>query len=84
MLKSIGYAYASSTYAARLHRARQGCYFIELKSDETDTNPRLIPTAFDCLKSADRAARDMHWAAWSRYSMRVDSPPAVIAELMAR
>lgn len=71
-LKSIGYAYPTSDIAERLCRSKAGCYFIKMKESETDTNGKLVPIAYDCLKSASRAARDMHWAAWSRYSRRLD------------
>lgn len=74
MLKSIGYAYPSSTMAVRLHRAKQGCYYIEFKDSEEAPSDRFYPIAFDCLKSADRAARDMHWLAWSLYSKRSGAP----------
>lgn len=71
MFKSIGYAYPTSIIAERLNRTKQGCYFIETLADECDTKPTLYAIPFDCLKSAERAARDMHWAAWSRYSKRL-------------
>ena len=70
MLKSICYAYPTSTMAEKLNRYNDGCYFIEFTECESKPAKSFYPIAFSDLKECDRVARDMHWAAFSRYSRR--------------
>jgi hypothetical protein len=72
MIKSIGYAYASSTYAARLGRAKSGCYYVETMTREFATRPKSLDGPFATKLEAETFANGID-AEWSRYTMRAAS-----------
>ena len=69
MHKAIEYAYGTSDTARRLGRARQGCYFIEVKAHYSDVKARRIEGPFDTLVDAECAAAAIA-ADWSPYTKR--------------
>lgn len=69
MIKSIGYAYASSTYATRLGRAKSGCYYVETKPSETVARSKSFHGPFDTVSDAETFANGID-APWSRFTMR--------------
>lgn len=69
MHKAIEYAYATSDTAKRLGRARQGCYFIEVKAHYSDVKRKRIEGPFDTIEDAEEAASFIQ-ADWSPYTKR--------------
>ena len=69
MIKSIGYAYASSTIAKRLGAAKAGCYFVEVKRHETQANATSLRGPFETIEQAELHASAIA-CDWSRYTKR--------------
>lgn len=68
-IKAIGYAYASSTIAARLGAARHGCYYVETKASELDTRHTSLRGPFETIEQAELHASAIA-CDWSRFTMR--------------
>lgn len=69
MIKSIGYAYASSNTAKRLGAYRTGCYFISTHRDETDHIDRALIGPFATIEEAEERAKGVE-GRWSRFTRR--------------
>lgn len=67
-IKSIGYAYATSTYATRLGARSTGCYYVEVKACELSTEPRELSGPFDTVEHAEAfaSAIGLDWSAYTR------------------
>lgn len=68
-VKSIGYAYASSTYAARLGASSTGCYYVQTKASETATRALSLRGPFATIEDAEAFAADIT-GDWSRFTRR--------------
>jgi hypothetical protein len=68
-IKSIGFAYATSTFATRLGAGDTGCYYVETKADEISHRALTLEGPFASLEDAERVAA-ANPAAWSRYTRR--------------
>lgn len=69
MIKSIGYAYATSPYAKRLKSAACGCYYVETRSAEVDTKAIKLFGPFEDIDQAEAMAVSID-ADWSTYTRR--------------
>lgn len=69
MIKSIGYAYATSDNAKALGAYSTGCYFVETLADETSARQLTLEGPFASVDEAERVAQ-ANPAAWSRYTRR--------------
>lgn len=72
MIKSIGYAYASSTLARRLDADETGCYYVATYTDESDHLEDDLIGPFATIESAEHRAETVE-GRWSRYTMRAPS-----------
>ena len=69
MHKAIEYAFPTSARARQLGRAREGCYFIELKAHFSNVKARRIEGPFATIEEAESAALAIN-ADWSPYTKR--------------
>lgn len=67
MLKSVGYAYATSPYAVEFGRAKDGCYIITTHEEITDPGKAMGP--FDTAEAAYAFADDLP-CEYSPYTMQ--------------
>jgi hypothetical protein len=72
MIKSIGYAYATSTIATQLGARASGCYYVATQADETDADAKVVGGPYASLEEGEaRCARpDLRHVRWSRYTKR--------------
>ena len=69
MIKSIGYAYASSSLARRLGANETGCYYIATYTDESDPLEDDLIGPFASIEEAESRAVNVT-GRWSRYTKR--------------
>lgn len=69
MHKAICYAYATSTYAKRFGRARQGCYVVEIKRHYHEAGCVSVRGPFDTIEAAESHALAIQ-ADWSPFTKR--------------
>lgn len=69
MIKSIGYAYPSSTLARRLGAGRIGCYYVVTYQDEIDSLEDDLIGPFATIEEAELRAASVA-GRWSRYTKR--------------
>jgi len=67
MLKSVGYAYATSAYAVEFGRAKDGCYIVTTHKTIEDPGKAMGP--FKTAEDAYAFAEDFP-AEWSPYTMK--------------
>lgn len=69
MIKAIGYAYASSTIAARLGAARDGCYYVATYQEESEPIADDLIGPFATIEEAETCAASVA-GSWSRFTRR--------------
>jgi len=69
MIKSIGYAYPTSTFAKRLKRSAKGCFYVMVKTSEDAFNFKSLNGPFATKYEAEQFAAGLDMP-FSRYTMR--------------